>query len=108
MARIGLTHITAALTSRNYRIYMSGNAVSLVGLWVQRVAVGWLAYDLTGSGAWLGAMVDWLEDFPLGEHQVAVLWLDAERPLVAAQGLAEASERWLAAQGPVSLAAANI
>ena len=56
-------------------------------------------------GAWLGAMVDWLGDFPLGEHQVAVLWLDAERPLVAARGLSEAGERWLAAQGPGRLAA---
>lgn len=35
---------------------MSGNAVSLIGLWVQRLAVGWLAWDLTQSGFWVGAV----------------------------------------------------
>ncbi len=35
---------------------MSGNIISLVGLWIQRLAVGWLAWDLTGSGFWVGAV----------------------------------------------------
>ncbi len=39
-----------------YRIYTEGNFVSLIGTWVQRVATGWLAWDLTHSGAWLGAI----------------------------------------------------
>jgi MFS family permease len=56
MARLPFSHIVAALRHRNYRIYMAGNAVSMVGLWTQRVAVGWLAFDLTHSGAWLGAV----------------------------------------------------
>ncbi len=45
---------------RNFRLYMAGHGLSLVGLWLHRVAVGWLAWDLTGSGTWLGviAMVD--------------------------------------------------
>lgn len=51
-----LTHITAALGQRNFRIYVSGNSVSLVGLWIQRIAVGWLTWELTRSGAWLGAV----------------------------------------------------
>ncbi len=49
-------HITAALRHRNFRIYIAGNAVSMVGLWTQRVATGWLAWELTHSGAWLGAV----------------------------------------------------
>lgn len=53
---LGFSHIGSALAHRNYRIYVSGNAVSLVGLWIQRVATGWLTWELTGSGAWLGAM----------------------------------------------------
>jgi len=35
---------------------MSGNAVSLLGLWLQRLAVGWLAWELTKSGFWIGAV----------------------------------------------------
>lgn len=42
--------------NRAYRIYTEGNFVSLIGTWVQRVATGWLAWDLTHSGAWLGAI----------------------------------------------------
>jgi MFS family permease len=48
--------IGAALSNRNYRIFTEGHAVSLVGFWVQRVAVGWLTWDLTHSGTWLGLM----------------------------------------------------
>lgn len=46
--------IGRALGNRNYRIWTGGNAVSLVGTWVQRVAVGWLTWELTKSGTWLG------------------------------------------------------
>lgn len=42
---------------RNYRVYACGNSISLVGLWMQRIATGWLAWELTGSGGWLGAIV---------------------------------------------------
>ena len=42
--------------NRAYRIYTQGNFISLIGTWVQRVATGWLAWDLTHSGAWLGAI----------------------------------------------------
>lgn len=45
-----------AFSNRNYRIYQTGNAFSLIGTWVQRLGVGWLAWELTGSGAWLGAI----------------------------------------------------
>src|SRR6266851_9155713 len=50
----GLGNVVLALAHRNYRIYASGNAVSLIGVWMQRVAVGWLAWTLTHSGTWLG------------------------------------------------------
>jgi hypothetical protein len=39
----GFGKIVQAFTHRNYRIYAAGNAVSLIGVWMQRVAVGWLA-----------------------------------------------------------------
>ncbi len=48
--------IRSAFANRNFAIYAAGNSVSLVGLWVQRLAVGWLTWQLTESGLWLGAM----------------------------------------------------
>ncbi len=50
----GFENVAHALRIRNYRIYTIGNLISLSGTWVQRVAVGWLAWQLTHSGAWLG------------------------------------------------------
>ena len=60
----GLGKTVQAFTHRNYRIYAAGNAVSLTGVWMQRVAVGWLAWSLTHSGAWLG-IVSMAEFFPV-------------------------------------------
>ena len=60
----GLGKIVQAFTHRNYRIYAAGNAVSLTGVWMQRVAVGWLAWSLTHSGTWLG-IVSMAEFFPV-------------------------------------------
>ena len=44
----------AALRVPNYRRYFVGQAVSLVGTWMQTVAQGWLVLELTGSGTALG------------------------------------------------------
>src|SRR5216683_588821 len=60
----GLSNVAQAFTHRNYRIYAEGNAVSLTGVWMQRVAVGWLAWTLTHSGTWLG-IVSMAEFFPV-------------------------------------------
>ncbi len=48
--------IRGAFSNRNYAIYTTGNAISLIGFWVQRLAVGWLAWQLTKSSFWLGAV----------------------------------------------------
>lgn len=55
--RSGWHGVRAALREANYRIFTIGNVFSLVGTWVQRVALGWVVWELTGSGAWLGAVV---------------------------------------------------
>lgn len=44
----------AALHTPNYRRYFVGQAVSLVGTWMQTVAQAWLVLELTGSGTMLG------------------------------------------------------
>ena len=48
---------------RNYRIYMFGDFVSLLGNWAQRVAIGWLTWQLTGSVTWLG-IIGFADLFP--------------------------------------------
>jgi len=45
---------TSALSSRNFLIYLIGSTVSLHGLWIYRVALGWFAWQLTGSEFWVG------------------------------------------------------
>lgn len=45
-----------AFGNRNYAIYTAGSTVTMIGLWVQRLGVGWLAWELTYSGFWLGAI----------------------------------------------------
>jgi MFS family permease len=47
-------HLTRALKHRNYRLFFSGQTVSLVGTWITRIATSWLVYRLTGSVFLLG------------------------------------------------------
>lgn len=42
--------------NRDYLLYTIGNGISLVGLWVQQLSVGWLTWQLTHAGVWLGAV----------------------------------------------------
>jgi len=46
--------IFKSLHSRNYRIYFIGQGVSLIGTWMQNIALSWLVYRLTGSVFLLG------------------------------------------------------
>jgi MFS family permease len=45
---------SSALGNRNYVIYLVGNTVSLHGLWLYRVALGWFAWQLSESALWVG------------------------------------------------------
>lgn len=47
----------AALANRNFRRYISGQAISLIGTWMQTVAQSWLVLELTGSGTAIGVVV---------------------------------------------------
>jgi predicted MFS family arabinose efflux permease len=59
----GLERIPRTLAHRNFRIYVAGNSVSLIGTWMQRIGVGWLAWELSHSGAVLG-LVAFADLFP--------------------------------------------
>jgi MFS family permease len=50
----GLKRGFAALGTRNYRLYWSGQVVSLIGTWMQQVSLPWLVLVLGGSGLQLG------------------------------------------------------
>ena len=51
-----LKNIFTSLHSRNYRLYFFGQGVSLIGTWMQHVALSWLVYRLTGSVFLLGVI----------------------------------------------------
>jgi MFS family permease len=47
-------HALRAFRHPNYRRYFTGQSVSLIGTWVQQIALSWLVYRLTGSALLLG------------------------------------------------------
>ena len=87
-ATVRLLRTFSALSVRNYRRYAFGQAVSLSGTWMQRVAQAWLVLDLGGSGTDLG-VVTALQFLPLlvfgAWGGVVVDRLDKRRLLMATQ-----------------------
>ncbi len=56
-------HSLRALGSPNFRRYYVGQAISMIGTWVQSVAVMWLAYSLSGS-TWFTGLIGFLNNAP--------------------------------------------
>ena len=56
--------IARALKHRDFLIFALTNWLATIGNWFQRVGIGWLAWELTHSGFWLGA-VALVEALPL-------------------------------------------
>ena len=52
-----------ALRNRNYRLFFTGQGISLIGTWMERIALGWLVYKLTDSAFLLG-LVSFLSQIP--------------------------------------------
>ena len=52
-----------ALRHRNYRLFFAGQCISLIGTWMQQIALSWLVYRLTHSVFLLG-MVGFVSQFP--------------------------------------------
>lgn len=51
-----LSQLFRALRHPNYRLYFSGQSISLIGSWMTRVATSWLLWRLTHSAAMLGVL----------------------------------------------------
>lgn len=49
-------NVVRTLREPNFGIFVAGNSVSLIGTWMQRIATGWLTWELTQSPAWLGVI----------------------------------------------------
>ena len=56
--------IALPLRNANFGLYSAGSAVSLIGMWMQRIAIGWLTWEMTKSGLWLG-IVAFADFFPV-------------------------------------------
>jgi MFS family permease len=52
----GFAHIFRSLRGRNYRLFFIGQGISLIGTWMQQVAMSWLVYSLTNSALLLGVV----------------------------------------------------
>ena len=50
----GLKNIFRSLRYRNYRLFFGGQSLSLIGTWLQRIAMPWLVYDISNSVVLLG------------------------------------------------------
>jgi MFS family permease len=89
-----------ALRHRNYRLFFSGQSISLIGTWMTRLATSWLVYRLTNSAFLLGfiGFASQVPAFILGP--VAGVWvdrLDRHRVLVVTQVLSMIQSFGLAA-----------
>jgi MFS family permease len=88
-----------ALRSRNYRLFFTGQTVSLIGTWMTQIATSWLVYRLTGSALLLGVVgfASRIPAFLLGPF--AGVWVDRwnrHRTLVVTQILSMAQSLALA------------
>ncbi len=54
----------SALRHRNFRLFFSGQLVSLIGTWMQNTAQGWLVYEMTHS-RWLLGLVTAVNSAPM-------------------------------------------
>src|SRR5204863_6486515 len=59
-AEIGTLH---SFRYHDFRWLWVGNTFSSAAMWIQQTTMGWVAYDLTGSGALLG-LINSLRNFP--------------------------------------------
>jgi MFS family permease len=52
----GFKLVLRALRYKNYRLFFGGQSVSLIGMWMQSIAMSWLVYRLTNSAMMLGVI----------------------------------------------------
>ena len=95
-----ISHAWRALRHRNFRLFFSGQSISLIGTWMTRLATSWLVYRMTQSALLLGmvSFAGQIVSFLLGPF--AGVWverLDRRKLLVWTQALAAVQSLALAA-----------
>ena len=93
-------HAWRALRHRNFKLYFTGQGISIIGTWMTRMATTWLVYRLTHSALLLGVVgfVGLIPTFVLAPF--AGVWierLDRRRLLVWTQAAAATQSLTLAA-----------
>jgi len=82
--------ILRALHHKNYRLFFGGQSISLIGTWMQQIAMSWLVYRLTNSALLLG-IVSFSSQIPVFLFaSIAGVYADRwnrHRMLVATQAL---------------------
>jgi MFS family permease len=95
-----LRHSFRALRHRNFQLFLGGQFVSLIGTWMQTVALGWLLYRLTHSSFLLG-VAGFLTQIPsLALSPLVGVWADRwnrHRMVIGTQVLAMVQALGLAA-----------
>lgn len=56
MDRVREQGVVQVLRHGDYARYVSTSWIAMIGMWLQRIGIGWLTWELTHSGAWLGAI----------------------------------------------------
>jgi MFS family permease len=85
------SHAWRALKHRNFKLFVSGQSISLIGTWMTRLATSWLVYRLTGSALLLGVVGFSGQIFTFLLAPFAGVWverLDRRKLLVWTQALA--------------------
>ncbi len=102
-------HAWRALRHRNFRLFVEGQSISLIGTWMTRVATSWLVYRLTGSALLLGIVgfAGQIPTFLLAPFAgVLVDRLNRQKLLIWTQALAAVQSlglAWLTIAGKVTI-----
>lgn len=51
-----LAALRSVFSNKNFAIYVSANSISLIGFWMQRLAISWITWEITESEFWVGAV----------------------------------------------------
>ncbi len=103
------SHAWRALRHRNFRLFLGGQGVSLMGTWMTRLALSWLTWRLTHSAFLLGLVGFAGQILTFAVSPFAGVWvdrLDRRKLLVATQAAAAAQSlalAWLTLTGRITL-----
>lgn len=93
MAAMWLTRTFRSLSLPNYRLYLAGQSVSVIGTWMQRVSQDWLVLQITDSAVAVGiaTSLQFLPMLVLGIHGGSLVdRVDRRRLIIATQALSAA------------------